>query len=160
MFPLMLFSTLFSSIFTEPGEKLWVCNSSDTSVWYNYCDNLKFPISVSAEPCITLKGSRGNLYIYYIPRRDIKSLSFNIYVSFKSVNFPARKEVVCRGSDDDYSFCRALKGETVNTTVPFSFKGIRFAKGRYSCILEAITGNTEERLFCLNFTIIHYPDFN
>ncbi|XP_030715399.1 lymphocyte antigen 96 isoform X1 [Orcinus orca] len=110
MFPFMLFSALFSSTFTEPGEKRWICNSSDTSVWYSYCDNLKFPISINAEPCITLKGGRGNLYLYYIPRRDIKSLYFNIYVSFKSVNFPVRKQVICRGSDDDYSFCRALKG--------------------------------------------------
>ncbi|XP_059757760.1 lymphocyte antigen 96 [Balaenoptera ricei] len=160
MFPFMLFSTLFSSTFTEPGEKLWICNSSDTSVWYSYCDNLKFPISVNSDPCITLKGGRGNLYLYYIPRRDLKSLYFNIYVSFKSVNFPVRKEVICRGSDDDYSFCRALKGETVNTTISFSFRGIRFSKGRYNCITEAIAGNTEERLFCLNFTVIHHPDFS
>ncbi|XP_024621509.1 lymphocyte antigen 96 [Neophocaena asiaeorientalis asiaeorientalis] len=160
MFPFMLFSALFSSTFTEPGEKRWICNSSDTSVWYSYCDNLKFPISINAEPCITLKGGRGNLYLYYIPRRDIKSLYFNIYVSFKSVNFPVRKEVICRGSDDDYSFCRALKGETVNTTISFSFKEIRFSKGRYNCITEAIAGNTEERLLCLNFTIIYHPDFS
>ncbi|XP_058898948.1 lymphocyte antigen 96 isoform X2 [Kogia breviceps] len=152
MFPFMLFSTLFSSTITEPGEKRWVCNSSDTSVWYSYC--------VNAEPCITLKGGRGNLYLYYIPRRDIKSLYFNIYVSFKSVNFPVRKEVICQGSDDYYSFCRALKGETVNTTITFSFREIRFSKGRYNCITEAITGNTEERLFCLNFTVIYHPDFS
>ncbi|XP_059972217.1 lymphocyte antigen 96 [Mesoplodon densirostris] len=160
MFPFMLFSALFSSTFTEPEEKRWVCNSSDTSVWYSYCDNLKFPISINAEPCITLNGGHGNLYLYYIPRRDIKSLYFNIYISFKSVNFPVRKEVICRGSDDHYSFCRALKGETVNTTISFSFRGIRFSKGQYNCITEAIAGNTEERLFCLNFTVIHHPDFS
>lgn len=26
------------------------------------------------------------------------------------MNFPLRKEVICRGYDDDFSFCRALKG--------------------------------------------------
>ncbi|KAJ1076121.1 PREDICTED: lymphocyte antigen 96 [Capra hircus] len=160
MFPFVLFSALFSSIFTEPREKRWVCNSSDAAVWYDYCDNLKFPISIRSEPCITLKGSRGTLYLYYIPRRDIRSLYFNIYLSTKHMNFPLRKEVICRGYDDDFSFCRALKGETVNTTIQFSFKGIRFSKGQYNCITEAIEGNTEEKLFCLNFTIIHYPDFN
>ncbi|KAB0360253.1 hypothetical protein FD755_016862 [Muntiacus reevesi] len=130
MFPFVLFSALFSSIFTEPEEKRWVCNSSDATVWYDYCG------------------------------RDIKSLYFNIYLSTKSMNFPLRKEVICRGYDDDFSFCRALKGETVNTTIQFSFKGIRFSKGQYNCITEAIEGNTEEKLFCLNFTVIHYPDFN
>ncbi|XP_006185920.1 lymphocyte antigen 96 [Camelus dromedarius] len=158
MFPLMLFSTLFSSIFTEPGEKHWICNSSDASIWYNYCDDKKFPISISTKPCITLKGSNGYLYLYFIPRRDIKKLYFNLYISVKSIRLPERKEVICRGSDDNYSFCRALKGETVNTTIGFSFKGLRFSKGQYNCVAEAISGDTEERLLCLNFTIIHHPD--
>ncbi|XP_038297345.1 lymphocyte antigen 96 isoform X3 [Canis lupus familiaris] len=130
MFPFMLFSTLFSSIFTEPGEQYWICNSSDASVWYTYCG------------------------------RDIKKLYFNLYISFNSMNLPMRKEVICRGSDDVYSFCRALKGETVDTRIPFSFRGIRFSKGQYNCVAEAISGDTEEKLFCLNFTIIHHPDFN
>uniref|UniRef100_A0AC11BQU5 Lymphocyte antigen 96 n=1 Tax=Ovis aries TaxID=9940 RepID=A0AC11BQU5_SHEEP len=117
MFPFVLFSALFSSIFTEPREKRWVCNSSDATVWYDYCDNLKFPISIRSEPCITLKGSRGILYLYYIPRRDIRSLYFNIYLSTKHMNFPLRKEVICRGYDDDFSFCRALKGEYIKKTL-------------------------------------------
>uniref|UniRef100_G1M2G8 Lymphocyte antigen 96 n=1 Tax=Ailuropoda melanoleuca TaxID=9646 RepID=G1M2G8_AILME len=130
MFTFMLFSTLFSSIFTEPGEQHWICNSSDSSVWYSYCG------------------------------RDIKKLYFKLYLSFNSMHFPMRKEVICRGSDDVYSFCRALKGETVNTAVSFSYKGIRFSKGQYRCVAEAVSGDPEEMLFCLNFTIIHHPDFN
>ncbi|VFV34203.1 lymphocyte antigen 96 [Lynx pardinus] len=139
MFPFILFSTLFSSTFTEPGELQWICNSSDSSVWYSHCDNMKVPISIAIQPCMSMKGSRGYLHLSFIPMR---------------------KEVICRGSDDVYSFCRALKGETVNTTVGFSFRGIRFSKGRYRCVAEAITGNTEEMLFCLNFTVIHDPNFN
>lgn len=160
MFPLMLLSTLFSSTLPEPGKQYWICNSSDVSLWYTYCDNVKYPISVRSEPCVELKGSRGYLHISYIPRRDMKNLYFNLYLSFNTMNFPMRKEVICRGSDDDYSFCRALKGETVNTSVPFSFKGILFSKGKYRCVVEAIAGNTEEMLFCLNFTIIHHSTFN
>ncbi|CAD7671891.1 unnamed protein product [Nyctereutes procyonoides] len=160
MFPFMLFSTLFSSIFTEPGEQYWICNSSDASVWYTYCDHMKAPISIDVNPCIAMKGSKGYLHLYYIPRRDIKKLYFNLYISFNSMHLPTRKEVICRGSDDVYSFCRALKGETVNTRIPFSFRGIRFSKGRYKCVAEAISGDTEEMLFCLNFTVIHHPDFN
>ncbi|KAF6323459.1 lymphocyte antigen 96 [Rhinolophus ferrumequinum] len=160
MFPFMLFSTLFSSIFTDPGEQHWVCNSSDVSVWYTYCDNMKIPISINVTPCLEVKGSKGYLHISYIPRRDTEDLYFNLYLSFNSLNFPMRKEFVCRGSDAYYSFCRTLKGETVNTSIPFSFKGILFSKGLYRCVVEAITGNTEEMLFCLNFTIIHHPNFN
>ncbi|XP_077608595.1 lymphocyte antigen 96 isoform X2 [Crocuta crocuta] len=130
MFPFILFSTLFSSIFTEPGERQWICNSSDSSVWYSYCG------------------------------RDIRKLYFNLYLSINAMELPMRKEVICRGADDVYSFCRALKGETVNTTVGFSFKGIRFSKGEYRCVAEAISGNTEEMLFCLNFTILYNPNLH
>ncbi|XP_016868789.1 lymphocyte antigen 96 isoform X3 [Homo sapiens] len=98
MLPFLFFSTLFSSIFTEAQKQYWVCNSSDASISYTYCG------------------------------RDLKQLYFNLYITVNTMNLPKRKEVICRGSDDDYSFCRALKGETVNTTISFSFKGIKFSK--------------------------------
>ncbi|XP_053064360.1 lymphocyte antigen 96 isoform X2 [Acinonyx jubatus] len=110
MFPFILFSTLFSSTFTEPGELQWICNSSDSSVWYSHCDNMKVPISIAIQPCMSMKGSRGYLHLSFIPRRDIKKLYFNLYLSINSMDLPVRKEVICRGSDDVYSFCRALKG--------------------------------------------------
>uniref|UniRef100_A0A9L0TQ58 Lymphocyte antigen 96 n=1 Tax=Equus caballus TaxID=9796 RepID=A0A9L0TQ58_HORSE len=110
MFSFMLFFTLFSSIFPEPEELRWICNSSDMSIWYTYCDNMKSPISINLEPCIELKGTRGHLHMLFVPRRDIKKLYFNLYLTMNSLEFPMRKEVICRGSDDDYSFCRALKG--------------------------------------------------
>uniref|UniRef100_A0A2K6JQ12 Lymphocyte antigen 96 n=1 Tax=Rhinopithecus bieti TaxID=61621 RepID=A0A2K6JQ12_RHIBE len=130
MLPFLFFSTLFSSIFTEAQKHYWVCNSSDASISYTYCG------------------------------RDLKQLYFNLNITVNSMTLPKRKEVICQGSDDDYSFCRALKGETVNTTVPFSFKGIKFSKGKYKCVVEAISGSPEEILFCLEFVIIHQPNSN
>ncbi|XP_006139872.1 lymphocyte antigen 96 isoform X1 [Tupaia chinensis] len=160
MFSFVLFSTLFSFIFTEPEKQHWVCNSSDVSISYTYCDKMKYPISLNLIPCIELAGTKGFLHLFYIPRRDLKKLYFNLYISVNSMNLPKRKEVICRGFDDDYSFCKAVKGESINTTIPFSFKGIRFPKGQYRCVAEAIVGNTEEMLFCLNFTIIYHPHLN
>uniref|UniRef100_A0A5F9D2V4 Lymphocyte antigen 96 n=1 Tax=Oryctolagus cuniculus TaxID=9986 RepID=A0A5F9D2V4_RABIT len=130
MFTFMVFSTLISSIFTEPGKLHWVCKSADATVSYTYCG------------------------------RDMNQLYLNLYISVNSMDLPKRKEIICKGSDDVYSFCRALKGETVNTTVPFSFKGIRLSKGQYRCVVEAIAGSAEEMIFCLNFTIIHNPRVN
>ncbi|KAM6216108.1 lymphocyte antigen 96 [Rhynchocyon petersi] len=124
MLSFMLFPTLFTPIFTESTEPQWICNSSDLSVWVSFCG------------------------------RELHKLYFNIHISTRSLVFPMRKEVICRGSDDDYSLCKALKGETVNTSIPFSYNGIKFAKGKYIVVTEAITGITEERLFCLNFTLI------
>ncbi|XP_003479967.3 lymphocyte antigen 96 isoform X1 [Cavia porcellus] len=159
MLPFVLFSTLFSPVFTEPKDHYWICNSSDANISYTYCDNKKLPISISLTPCLELKGSSGFLNIYHIPRRDLRKLYFNLDVSFKSMSLPKRKEVICRGYDDKYSFCRTLKGETMNASIPFSFTGIRFSKGKYYCVVEAIVGDIEERLFCLNFTIEHFPRF-
>ncbi|XP_011837375.1 PREDICTED: lymphocyte antigen 96 isoform X2 [Mandrillus leucophaeus] len=130
MLPFLFFSTLFSFIFTEAQKHYWVCNSSDASISYTYCG------------------------------RDVKQLYFNLSITVNSMTLPKRKEVICRGSDDDYSFCRALKGETVNTTVSFSFRGIKFSKGKYKCVVEAISGSPEEMLFCLKFDIIHQPNSN
>ncbi|XP_069894822.1 lymphocyte antigen 96 isoform X3 [Dipodomys merriami] len=130
MLPFVFFSTLFSFIFIESEAQPWACNSSDATLSYTYCG------------------------------RDLKKLYLNIYLSVNSMELPKRTEVICRGSDDEYSFCRALKGETVNTSVPFSFKGIQFPKGQYKCVVEAIAGDPEEKLFCLNFTIIHRHNKN
>ncbi|XP_049637807.1 lymphocyte antigen 96 [Suncus etruscus] len=160
MFNFVLFSTLISPIFTELGERYWACNSSAMSVWYTHCDGAQHPVSLTINPCTSLMDGKGNLHISYIPRVDIKQLYFNLYLSVKSMELPKRKEVVCRGSDDDYSFCRALKGETVNTTVSFSYKGVAFPKGHYGCVAEAITGEDEQMLFCLNITILHHHNYS
>ncbi|XP_031222812.1 lymphocyte antigen 96 isoform X4 [Mastomys coucha] len=129
MLPFILFSTLLSPIFTESEKQQWICNSSDAIISYSYCDHMKFPISISSEPCIRLRGTNGFVHIEFIPRGNLRNLYFNLFINVNSIELPKRKEVVCHGHDDDeYSFCRALKGETVNTSVPFSFEGIRFPK--------------------------------
>ncbi|XP_051052456.1 lymphocyte antigen 96 isoform X2 [Phodopus roborovskii] len=130
MLPFILFSTLLPPVFTRSEQQQWVCNSSDATVSYSYCG------------------------------RDLKKLYLNLSINVNSIEVPTRKEVICHGYDDNYSFCRALKGETVNTIVPFSFRGILFPKGQYRCIAEAIAGDNEEKLFCLNFTIIHHSNVN
>ncbi|XP_004697797.1 lymphocyte antigen 96 [Echinops telfairi] len=122
-------------------------------------DNLKHPISLNVTPCVTLKKSKGTLVLSYIPRRDIKDLRFNLKVSLNSMVFPMRQEVVCRGSDGVYSFCRALKGETVNTNVSFSYTALNFFKGQYTIVVEAVTGSHDDQLFCLNVTAIHESKF-
>ncbi|XP_004588112.2 lymphocyte antigen 96 [Ochotona princeps] len=160
MFSFMLFSTLFSLSVTEPENHHWFCNTSDTIMYYSYCDNMKVPISMTVKPCITLKGTKGLVYVYYIPRQDLSKLYLNLYVTVNSVDLPMRKQVLCQGSSDVYSLCRAMKGETLNITVPFSFKGIRFPKGHYRCVVEGIAGSAEEMIFCLNFTIIYHPHIN
>ncbi|XP_032762109.1 lymphocyte antigen 96 isoform X2 [Rattus rattus] len=110
MLPFFLFSTLLSPIFTESEKQQWICNSSDAIISYSYCDHMKIPISISSEPCIRLKGTNGFVHVEFIPRGNLKNLYFNLFININSIELPKRKEIVCHGYDDDYSFCRALKG--------------------------------------------------
>nr|XP_040124033.1 lymphocyte antigen 96 [Ictidomys tridecemlineatus] len=158
MLSFMLFSTMFSSILTEPEEQHWTCSSSDATIAYTYCDDIKFPILVRPDPCISLKGTEGFLHIFYIPSKYIYffvSVDQLPVLSMKGCSIQLKKE---RSPNNDV-FC-IMFAETVNTTIPFSFRGILFLKGRYRCVAEAIAGHTEEKLFCLNFTITHHPRLN
>uniref|UniRef100_A0A8C2MJT4 Lymphocyte antigen 96 n=1 Tax=Cricetulus griseus TaxID=10029 RepID=A0A8C2MJT4_CRIGR len=131
MLPFILFSTLLPLIFTESEQQLWFCNSSDATFSYSYCDSMKFPFSITAEPCITLKGTNGFLHIKFIP------ILLTSEPSHQSPNF---------------HFCNQLKGSR-NSPSKILFQ-------IYLCVAEAIVGDNEEKLFCLNFTIIHHPNVN
>ncbi|EDM11490.1 lymphocyte antigen 96, isoform CRA_a [Rattus norvegicus] len=74
---------------------------------------MKIPISISSEPCIRLKGTNGFVHVEFIPRGNLKNLYFNLFININSIELPKRKEIVCHGYDDDYSFCRALKGDMI-----------------------------------------------
>ncbi|XP_027732620.1 lymphocyte antigen 96-like isoform X2 [Vombatus ursinus] len=124
MLQIVFFSTLLTFTFIESVKNRWTCNTSDGEITYSSCG------------------------------RDLRDLYFNIHAEFKSsVIMPLRKEVLCHGADGGYSFCRVLKGETINTTVSFSFSFLKFPKGFYIFIAEAFSGGIEDSLFCCNITL-------
>ncbi|XP_036597130.1 lymphocyte antigen 96 [Trichosurus vulpecula] len=154
MLQIVFFSTLLVFIFIESVKNTWICNSLEAEVTYSSCDGKKPIPTINIRPCLSWQKTRGNLSLYYVPRRDLKDLYFNIHVEFQSsILLPQRKEVICRGNDGDYSFCKVLKGETINTTVPFSFSFLNFPKGFYIFIAEAFSGGMEDSLFCCNITL-------
>ncbi|XP_044521767.1 lymphocyte antigen 96 isoform X2 [Gracilinanus agilis] len=111
MLQIMFFSTLFTFTFSESVKNEWTCNSQEAEITYSSCD-VKKPIpTVNINPCLSWKKTKGNLSFYYVPRKDMKELYFNVRMeSISTIAIPKRKEVICRGIDDDYSFCRVLKG--------------------------------------------------
>ncbi|XP_072460998.1 lymphocyte antigen 96 isoform X2 [Notamacropus eugenii] len=129
MLQIVFFSILLTFTFIESVKNMWICNTSDAELTYSSCDDKKPIPTIDVRPCLNWKNTRGNLSLYYVPRRDMKDLYFNIHAKLKSsVILPLRKEVFCHGNDGDYSFCRVLKGETINTTVSFSFSFLKFPK--------------------------------
>ncbi|XP_074135000.1 lymphocyte antigen 96 [Sminthopsis crassicaudata] len=154
MLLIMFFSTLFTFTFIESVKNRWTCRSQDTEISYSSCDDKKPIPTINIRPCLSLKQTKGNLSLYYVPRRDMRDLYFNIHAEFKSsIILPHRKEILCHGTDGDYSFCNILKGETLNTTVYFSFSMLKFLKGFYHFIAEAFSAGVEDSLFCCNITL-------
>uniref|UniRef100_A0A7N4NU11 Lymphocyte antigen 96 n=1 Tax=Sarcophilus harrisii TaxID=9305 RepID=A0A7N4NU11_SARHA len=130
MLLIMFFSTLFTFTFIESVKNRWTCRTQDTEISYSSCDDKKPIPTINVRPCLSWNYTKGNLSLYYVPRRDLKDLYFNIHAEFKSsVILPHRKEIICHGADGDYSFCNILKGETLNATVYFSFSLLKFLKG-------------------------------
>ncbi|XP_020826705.1 lymphocyte antigen 96 isoform X1 [Phascolarctos cinereus] len=154
MFQTVFFSTLLTFTFIESVKNRWTCNTSDGEITYSSCDDKKPIPTINVEPCVSWTQTKGNLSFYYVPRRDMRDLYFNIHAVFKSaVILPLKKEVICHGADGNYSFCRVLKGETINTTLFFSFSFLKFPKGFYILIAEAFSGGIEDSLFCCNITL-------
>ncbi|XP_007487014.1 lymphocyte antigen 96 [Monodelphis domestica] len=154
MLQIVFFSILFTFTFTESMKNDWTCNSQDAEITYSSCDAKKPIPIININPCLSWRKTRGNLSFYYVPRKDMKELYFNVHMELRSaIIVPKRKEVICRGVDDKYSFCRVLKGETINTTVPFSYSSLKFPKGLYIFIAEAFSGSTEDSMFCCNITL-------
>ncbi|XP_074063532.1 lymphocyte antigen 96 [Macrotis lagotis] len=154
MLQILFFSTLFIFTIIESVKNRWTCSTQDAEITYSSCDEKKPIPTINVTPCLSMKQTKGNLSLYYVPRRNMKDLYFSIYAEFKSaLILPLRKEIICHGMEANYSFCRALKGETINTTVPFSFSMQKFPTGFYVFIAKAFSGDMEDPLFCCNITL-------
>ncbi|XP_055656602.1 lymphocyte antigen 96 isoform X2 [Falco peregrinus] len=120
---------LFFLILFAPGVSEFLCISSDLELSYTFCGS------------------------------DITFLKVIFYVWFDGAKAFHWKEVLCSGAaDDEYSVCRRLKGETIETT--FDIKGSRtnFPKGNYDIILQGFSDDSENMFICLNITMIVKQD--
>uniref|UniRef100_A0A8D0LCH1 Lymphocyte antigen 96 n=1 Tax=Sphenodon punctatus TaxID=8508 RepID=A0A8D0LCH1_SPHPU len=150
MFQLVFF-ILFASGLTELQEKELLCKSADVEIFYSVCDPISRSFFLGVEPC-TYSGD-WKLTFSWIPRGDINVLIAYVTIWHDATTFLEWKYVICSGSDDGYSFCGTLKGETVNTTMGASTSTIKYLKGEYIILLKG--RNAEENLVvCMNYTLI------
>ncbi|TFK10920.1 E3 ubiquitin-protein ligase RNF216 [Platysternon megacephalum] len=153
MFQLVFF-ILFTSGFTESQGKKVLCSSSDVEISYSFCDSMDHVFFLSIVPCSFSK-SRWKATLLLIPRSDIIFLEVSVNVWYDDANVLERKEVICSGFDDDYSFCGTLKGETLNTTFEFSGLKMKLPKGIYTIFLRLFSGPSEKNLqLCTNVTLL------
>ncbi|NXF64233.1 LY96 protein, partial [Ciccaba nigrolineata] len=148
---------LFFILFT-PGVSEFLCTSSDLELSYTFCDSTAHTFKFNLTPC-SMNKSVWKAALTWIPRSDITFLKIVFNVWYEGTNALYWKEVLCSGSDDEYSVCGTLKGETFATA--FDIKGLRtpFPKGNYNIIFQGFSDDSDNNiLMCLNFTMIVKQD--
>ncbi|XP_054841216.1 lymphocyte antigen 96 [Eublepharis macularius] len=146
---------LLASGFILAQEKRLLCRSPDLELFYSPCDSSNETIFFDIKPCSLNGFSKWNGTIFWIPKRDLTFLRTILGLWYETKKVIEWKRVVCAGEDDDYTYCGALKGETINTTVRISAGKANYPMGEYTATLKGFSGYSEADLFiCMNFTLI------
>uniref|UniRef100_A0ABM5GBX1 Lymphocyte antigen 96 n=1 Tax=Pogona vitticeps TaxID=103695 RepID=A0ABM5GBX1_9SAUR len=144
---------LFVSGFTVAQEKQLLCRSDDLDIFYSSCSPGTSTFFFTVKPC-SLKVSVWMGFMFWIPKFDITVLTSYTSLWYGGVNSLKWKSVICKGVDDGYSFCGALKGETINTTVRISGAQPTYDQGEYTFVFKAFSGYYKDLALCMNYTFI------
>ncbi|XP_069816062.1 lymphocyte antigen 96-like isoform X2 [Dendropsophus ebraccatus] len=121
MFKVLLFLLGFVTVCTS--KKHVLCNTPRIEAFYEKCDDSYTPV-IRMEPCEIYMNTYANFSMTMIPRMDIDRLYSRVQISKESITVSDRRYVLCSGYEDEYDFCGALKGETLN----ISYQDFRFLK--------------------------------
>nr|XP_056710879.1 lymphocyte antigen 96 [Euleptes europaea] len=146
---------LLASGFIVAQEKHLLCRTTDMELFYNSCGSSTETFFFEVEPCYLNGFSKWNGTIFWIPKRDLTFLRVILTLRHKTKKVIEWRHVACTGEDDEYTYCGALKGETINTTVRMSGDKVNIPMGKYTATLKGYSGHSEADLFvCVNFTLI------
>ncbi|XP_066481331.1 lymphocyte antigen 96 isoform X2 [Tiliqua scincoides] len=146
MLQLVIVILFASGSSTVVEKKQLLCRSDDLEILYSSCE----PCSLKFENKPRWKG-----FFFWIPRNDITTVFGSVTLWLANRKVLEWTTNLCSGMDDGYSFCGALKGETINTTVNISGDRIDNQVGEYTAIFKAFASPTSKKLlFCMNYTLI------
>ncbi|XP_065608481.1 lymphocyte antigen 96 isoform X1 [Cyrtonyx montezumae] len=149
---------VFFILFT-PGVSGFFCTSSDLELSYTFCDSSSHYFKFNVTPCSILNKSIWHATLTWIPKSDVIYLKILFTVWYEGARALHWKEVLCSGTDDAYSLCGSMKGETVGTQFDIKGNRILFPKGHYTVVLRAFSDASEQNIImCLNFTMIVKQD--
>uniref|UniRef100_A0A8D0C1J1 Lymphocyte antigen 96 n=1 Tax=Salvator merianae TaxID=96440 RepID=A0A8D0C1J1_SALMN len=129
-----------------------LCETDDLKILYSSCGHYDDTFSLKIEPC-SLQVSKWHLGIFWIPNGDITVLHAEVGIWHETHESLKFKVTLCQDEDDEYDFCGALKGETINTTSRASSSLPRYPKGNYTIILKVFSGHHKELILCMNYTL-------
>ncbi|XP_075684330.1 lymphocyte antigen 96 [Rhinoderma darwinii] len=152
MFNVLLF--LLGFITVETNRKYLLCNTPKFEVFFEMCDD-SFPPVITLEPCELNRNRIMNFSMTIIPRKDIDRLYSKVQIWKESVTISDRKYVLCNGFDDEFDFCGALKGETLNLFYyDINIRKLQLIQdGIYTLKTLLLVGEKEEQLLCCHFTM-------
>ncbi|XP_015271676.1 PREDICTED: lymphocyte antigen 96 [Gekko japonicus] len=152
--PSIIYLILLASGFTAAQEKQMLCRSPNVELSYSSCGSSTETLVFGVEPCNLNDFSKWKGTLFWIPKRDLTFLRTITALWYERKKVLEWRNVLCTGEDDDYTFCGALKGETVNTTVGLRSRKASYPMGEYIAILKGYSGHSEADLFlCMNFTL-------
>ncbi|NWI58687.1 LY96 protein, partial [Calyptomena viridis] len=153
-----MFGLLFFILFT-PGVSEFLCTSPDLEMSYTFCDSTGHDFMFNLTPCNIMNRDDWKATLNWIPRNDITFLEIVFNIWYDNAKVFHWKELLCSGTDDEYSVCETLKGETL--VEEFDIKGSRteFPKGNYNVVVQGFSDDSENNMvICLNFTMIVKQD--
>ncbi|XP_031408745.1 lymphocyte antigen 96 isoform X2 [Meleagris gallopavo] len=140
----------FTTVASVESAPTCLLHSSDSSSHY-----FKFNVT----PCSMLNKSVWYAAVTWIPKSDVTFLKIVFTVWYEGARALQWGEVLCSGTDDEYSLCGRLKGETIDTEFDIKGKRTLFPKGHYIVVLQAFSDDSEKNIItCLNFTMIVKQD--
>ncbi|KAM4688679.1 lymphocyte antigen 96-like [Discoglossus pictus] len=85
---------------------------------------------------------------------DLHLLTFSLDLWYESKKFGEATYDYCNAVDEEFTFCTALKGETVRVTVEKVAEMFPLFKGIFSLNIRALVGESGRLAFGSNVTII------
>ncbi|NWQ69214.1 LY96 protein, partial [Neopipo cinnamomea] len=142
-----MFGLIFFTLFTS-GVSEFLCASSDLEISYTFCGQHSVSLLAMSVSWADI------LHILKMLGSDITFLKIVFHIWYDGAKVFHWKHLLCSGTDDEYSVCETLKGETL--VEEFDIKGSRtsFPKGNYNIIVQGFSDESENNMvICLNITM-------
>ncbi|XP_072267144.1 lymphocyte antigen 96-like isoform X2 [Pyxicephalus adspersus] len=133
-----------------------LCDSPNTELYYELCGDIYPEPTFFLEPCLFNWREHVDISVTGIPRLDLDYMyaTLEIWNDDKKQVSNTRYDF-CSGTDDEYPFCGALKGETIRLSTRAKLSKVPYIKGKFLGKFRVYAGQKEELIMCAVFTLIN-----
>ncbi|XP_053571110.1 lymphocyte antigen 96 [Bombina bombina] len=150
MLHLVLFS-LLAFVFVDTAKEYLLCNSSNLEVRYSLHDENNHP-NFYMHPCVIDTKTEINFSMSWIPRIDLHVIYLTVDTWLQSAKVFEYKYEICSGTDHEFPFCGALKGETITISIVKVPRHVPYFTGSLIAKLLIFAGEQKELAVGCNVT--------